>query len=112
MLCSHRLNRPLPQRRFFRDGEIIWSRPDGTPIQQEDWSNPLARALSVASRDGDFVLLINGWWEPLTFMIPTTLPHAPHTVAVDTCKSAEVPSRLTPGAQITREGRSLMLLTA
>ena len=33
-----------------------------------DWSNPDARAVTVAVADG--ALLVNAWWEPLTFRLP------------------------------------------
>jgi isoamylase len=113
LLCAHRRSRPLlERRRFFREGEIVWSRPDGAPMSGEDWSNPLARALSASAPDGGFLLLVNGWWEPLAFTIPAGIADTQLTVVVDTCDPSLIPSPLTRGAPIVRDGRSLMLLTA
>jgi isoamylase len=68
-LCRLRREQPVLRRtRFFDPGDIQWLRPDGAPMEPGDWSNPDARAITVAVGDG--ALLVNAWWEPLTFRLP------------------------------------------
>jgi isoamylase len=70
-LCRFRHSHPaLERRRFFAVGEIEWLRPDGTPMSDEDWRDPFAHAVAVASRDDALLVLVNAWWEPLVFMGP------------------------------------------
>jgi glycogen operon protein len=109
-LCRFRLRRPaLLRRRFFQDGEIIWLQPDGAPMTAADWAAPFARAVAAAAAHGQFVLLVNAWWEPLTFRISAQLPAARLSVAVNT-SSEPGPSSVEPAAGIVVQGRSLMLL--
>jgi glycogen operon protein len=80
---------PVFRRRRFLSGvdlaELAWFTPAGAAMTSEAWSNPQARAVTVAldgdnapdrSDDGsllvddDFLLLINGWREALDFAIP------------------------------------------
>jgi isoamylase len=54
--------------RFFAAGELRWLRPDGQPMEAADWSDAGARAVAVGGADG--LLLVNAWWEPLSFRFP------------------------------------------
>jgi glycogen operon protein len=99
----------LKRRRFFREGEIEWLRPDGESMSDADWGNPVAHAVAAVSSDGGFVLLVNAWWEPLAFKLPPELHTARFSVAVDT-SDPPGPSAIDPAREVHLGGRSLMLL--
>lgn len=111
-LCRFRLDHPiLRRRRFFSEGEITWVRPDGFEMTDEDWTAPFARALAVTSTDQRFLLLVNAWWESLTFRIPSPLGSKELLVVIDT--SAPGPAKSVGRVDgIALAGRSLMLLEA
>ena len=65
--------------------DLAWSTPSATPMSAENWTDPNARSLAIhlnraddphpaedgtALLDDDFQVLINGWREPLTFVVP------------------------------------------
>ena len=77
------------RRRRFLSGAaasaLAWYTPAGTPMTSADWADPNARCLTIhldgtsdpdRAEDGtpevddDFLVLVNGWWEPLTFTVP------------------------------------------
>jgi glycogen operon protein len=99
----------LKRRRFFREGELVWLRPDGATMSGADWSNPVARSVAVAAQGGGFLLMVNGWWEPLTFTLPAPLRTVTFSVAVDS-SLAPGPSAIGPVDEVALEGRSLLLL--
>jgi glycogen operon protein len=88
-LITLRRTHPVFRRRRFLVGldaqELRWFTPSGTPMTSENWADPGARCL-VIYLDGDdapdradtgellvddeFLVLVNGWWEPLEFTIP------------------------------------------
>jgi isoamylase len=103
-LCRLRREAPILHRvRFLAPGDLAWLRPDGEPMGAGDWSNPDARALSVALPAA--MLLLNAWWEPLTFR----LPGGDWAVELDTADATA--GRRASGA-IELAGRSLVLLRA
>jgi isoamylase len=109
-LCRFRLSYPvLRRRRFFTEGEIFWLRPDGEQMTADDWNTPFARALGASPADHRFLLLVNAWWEPLTFTLPAPLRQQHLSVAVETTPRSG-PARVGPGDQIIVGGRALMLL--
>ena len=90
-LIALRLGHPIFRRRRFLVGsaaaDLRWMTPSGTAMTEQDWTDPFARgvAMMVDGRtdpdcgadgvpllDDDFLLLINGWWEPMTFALPAT----------------------------------------
>jgi isoamylase len=93
----------LHRTRFLAPGDLRWLRPDGQPMGDADWSNPGARAVAVSLPNA--ALLVNAWWEPLTFQ----LSGGEWTVRVDTADG--VAGRSASGA-IELAGRALVLLTA
>ena len=108
-LCRLRHGSPvLERRRFFREGELQWLRPDGEPMTGADWANPEARAVTVATAEGQFLLLVNGWWEPLEFSVPPELRTARFSLVVYT---SQAPEAVGPADRIRLEGRSLRLLS-
>ena len=104
-LCRIRREHEIFRReRFFADGELRWLRPDGAPMQGADWTNPDARAVAVGTANG--LLLINAWWEPLTFRLPDD---AEWTVELDTADAAG--GRRATGT-LALAARSLVALSA
>jgi isoamylase len=104
-LCRLRREQPVLRRtRFFGPGDVRWLRPDGMPMEAGDWSNPDARAVTVAVGDG--ALLVNGWWEPLTFRLPGD---GPWSVELDT---ADPGSRRVVADALELTGRSLALVAS
>ena len=98
----------LHRRRFFREGELEWLRPDGAPMSDADWADPGARAVCVTGGDSAIVLLVNGWWEPLAFTVPP-VRSARFSVLVDTSSDGGA-ATVGPGGPVELDGRSLMLL--
>ena len=73
-------------------------------MKRADWTNPDARAVAVGTANG--LLLINAWWEPLTFRLPAD---AEWTVELDTADAAG--GRRAMGT-VALAGRSLVALSA
>jgi glycogen operon protein len=94
----------LRRTRFFGPGDLQWLRPDATPMDAGDWSNPETRAVTVTTAAG--ALLLNAWWEPLRFRLPGD---GRWTVEVDT---ADLRSPRVVANTIELAGRSLALLSA
>jgi isoamylase len=90
--------------RFFAAGELRWLRPDGQAMEAPDWSNPGARAVAVGGADG--LLLVNAWWEPVSFRLPDQ-----RTWAVELDTADPTVGRLASGT-IELTGRSLALASA
>jgi isoamylase len=91
----------LRRDRFFAPGELTWLRPDGQPMQGGDWSNPDARAIAAVGPHA--AVLVNGWWEPLTFKLPDA---SAWSVALDTAAARD--GSIT--GEIELAGRSLVAL--
>ena len=75
------------RRRFLAGATLGWFTPAGTPMTTENWNDPNARCITIhidgdaepdRAADGtlevgdDFLVLVNGWWEPLDFVLPDT----------------------------------------
>jgi glycogen operon protein len=90
-LVAFRQAHPVFRRRRFLAGaeasELEWYAPSGAAMTPADWGDPNARSLAIyldgaddADRaadgtpliDDDFLVLVNGWWEPLDFTVPAT----------------------------------------
>jgi isoamylase len=103
-LCRLRRGAPAFRRgRFLGSGELAWLRPDGNPMTDGDWANSDARAVTAALANA--VLLVNAWWEPLTFRIPGDDAWSVELDTADPGRSA------TASSEIELAGRSLVLLT-
>jgi glycogen operon protein len=139
-----RRSHPVFRRKRFLRGveaaELGWFTPDGAPMTGQDWADGQARCLTLyldgsddpdQALDGsllcddDFLVLVNGWWEPLSFVLPQVrdVPQewvteldshepgggeppgtgSPDTVSPDTRKA---------GDQVIVRPRSLVLLRA
>jgi glycogen operon protein len=94
---------PVFRRRRFSAGsagpDLRWFTPAGTDMTQADWADPEARSIALfidgatdpdvtadgePVRDDDFLVLVNGWWEPLTFQLPAGCGTGNWEVACDT----------------------------
>jgi isoamylase len=137
-LVAFRRSHPVFRRRRFLVGtetsELRWFTPAGADMTDADWSDASALALALyldgsddpdRAADGtlllddDFLVLVNAWWEPLDFVIPSTRPQASWHVEIDTYDpaagppgapaGAATPARLA-GEHVTVGPRSLVVL--
>jgi pullulanase/glycogen debranching enzyme len=83
----------------------VWLRPDGQQMTPADWNEPFAHAVGVTAPGGRFTLLVNAWWQPLTFRLPTELRGERLSVLVDTSRD-HGPTRPRPGRR-GRRGRKV-----
>ena len=127
-LCGLRDRHPVFRRRQFFTGEpshgtqrddLDWYRPDGAPMTGADWGQSFARAITAAlsgvtgdraRSDEPFLLMLNGWWEPLDFQLPERLRELHWQVEVDTANPDVTAVLVDSSAAITLTGRSLLLL--
>ncbi len=141
-LITIRSQHPVLHRRRFFQGrrihgsdirDIVWWRPDGQEMSNDEWSNGLVRCLGMLLNgqamsewdeqgqrvdDDILLLLLNAYHQP----IPFVLPHGAEAstddalpllwdILVDTCwtDTATLPPLL-PGQEYPLQGRSLALL--
>jgi isoamylase len=129
-LIALRRSHPVFRRRRFLSGAaasaLSWYQPAGTPMTTEAWSDPNARCLMIhldgtsdpdraedgtAQVDDDFLVLINGWWAPLTFTIPD-VGTSPWSRALDSYEPASVlrAAELAAGASLLVGPQSVLVL--
>jgi glycogen operon protein len=127
-LVALRRDHPVFRRRRFLAGveasELGWFTPSGTPMTEADWGDPNARSLAIyldgpdRAADGtpmvddDFLVLVNGWWEPLDFTIPVTRAGCAWLPELDTFDplSANRSAPVAGGDRITVGPRSIVVL--
>jgi len=132
-LTALRRAHPVFRRRRFLSGmevrNLEWFSPAGGEMTQPDWNDPNARSIAIfldghddpdRAADGsllvddDFLLLINGWWEPLDFRIPETGAPRCWQVELDTFDTgpngASAATPLETGATVTVEPGSMRVL--
>lgn len=135
-LLGLRAAHPVFRRRDFFQGrplhgagvkDLVWLRPDGQEMSDQEWEHEHARCLGVyysgASvnevdrmgrrlRDDDFLLLFNGHHEPVSFVVPT-LGDGPWHLVFDTVGAHDEPraSPLGSGQLYSLAGRAMALLT-
>jgi glycogen operon protein len=133
-LIAIRRRHPVLRRRRFASGalrdDIAWFTPTGAAMTDSDWGAGWTRSV-VAYFDGtrdadrddrgrpilddDLLLVVNGWWEPLTFTLPEVGLPRTWRREVDTFagQAGTIKGRsLTAGDKIVVEPRSLVLLSA
>jgi glycogen operon protein len=131
-LIALRRAHPVFRRRRFLAGaeasELQWFTPAGTPMDGADWADPNARALAIyldgsddpdRAEDGtpllddDFLVLVNSWWEPLTFVLPPTKPGAEWHAEIDSYDPAApaAAAKHLVGDQVTVGPRSVVVLS-
>ena len=126
---------PVFRRRRFLTGadaaELGWYSCSGHPMTLPEWGDPLMHSLAVhldgtdapdeaddgtLMLDDDFLILVNAYWEPVTFTIPPTR-EAPQTwfVELDSYDTAVSAARVFPrhtGDTAIVRPRSLTVLRA
>jgi isoamylase len=130
-LISIRRGHPVLRRHRFASGalrdDIAWFTPTGSAMTDSDWGAGWTRSV-VAYFDGtrdadrdehgqpivddDLMLVVNGWWEPLTFTLPAV--GAPRVWSSELDTATGDPgggSLLKEGDKLTVEPRSLLLLS-
>jgi len=132
-LIAFRRAHPVFRRRRFLTGveaaELRWFTPAGTPMDSAGWADPDARAIAIyldgsddpdRAEDGtpllddDFLVLVNSWWEPLSFTLPPTRPDAQWQAEIDSYDPAAPAGTATrsAGEQVTVSPRSVAVLRA
>jgi glycogen operon protein len=129
-LIAFRRAHPVFRRRRFLAGaeaaEMQWFTPAGTPMDG-DWADPNARALAIyldgsddpdRAADGtpllddDFLVLVNGWWERLDFVLPATRAEAAWRVELDSYDPTRAVAGRHAGDRVTVCPRSLVVLSS
>jgi len=120
-LVAFRRAHPAFRRRSFLTGaqatQLGWFTPAGTAMTGADWADTSALALAVYLNgsddpdraadgrlllDDDFLVLVNAWWQPLSFTIPATRAGLAWQPAIDTydpARAAAAPALRAGGAQ-------------
>ncbi|HEX6762653.1 MAG TPA: glycogen debranching protein GlgX [Gaiellaceae bacterium] len=128
-LIELRRAHPVFRRTKFFEGrgeqlpDVWWMRPDGRRMTRRDWDNPDSRAIGVflngdelqsetrsgqEVRDDSFLLLFNAFFEDVAFRLPARRLGLRWTVELQTGRFDA--DRLSPGADVTLEARSLVVL--
>jgi glycogen operon protein len=95
-----RRTRPLLRQRRFLHGrkdendisDILWWRPDGDLMEQDDWDNPENRALGMllGSPETHLFLILNAHDEDVVFRLPSA-PSGHWRLLVDTARGLADP---------------------
>ncbi|MFE3638207.1 glycogen debranching protein GlgX [Streptomyces sp. NPDC059168] len=128
----------LRRRRFFRGEtptkarqplpDVMWLRPDAREMTERDWHREDAYSMGVflngdaiAERDphgrrvvdDSFLLLFNGYWEPVVFRLPDESFGERWTTLIDTADPDGIPDERErkAGTRLRVEPRSLVLLS-
>jgi glycogen operon protein len=130
-LIALRKAHPVFRRSRFLAGaeasELQWYTPSGNPMDDAEWADPDARCLALyldgsddpdRAPDGnllvddDFLLLVNGWWEPLGFTIPALRAAQSWNPEIYTFDPASPPGEypLKAGQPVVVGPRSILLL--
>ena len=131
-LIAFRRAHPVFRRGRFLAGaeasELQWFTPAGRPMDGTDWADPGARALAIYLNgsddpdraddgtpmlDDDFLVLVNSWWEPLSFALPPTRPGAQWHAEIDSYDPAApaAVAKRNAGDQVTVGPRSIVVLS-
>jgi isoamylase len=121
-IALRRVHAALRPRDYLRTegrlAQMVLYRPDGQPMQEDDWQSPETNSLAV-SLDGrriedaegetsvdHYLLLLNGHWEPVVFTIPRGGGHWFTVLTSGDPTQAEIGSDRT----VQLDARSLLLL--
>jgi isoamylase len=125
-LIALRRGHPVFRRRRYLTGkaaaDLRWFTPVGVEMTPENWSDPNARSVALfidgatdpdvgtdgtPVADDDFLILVNAWWEPLTFAVPVVLPARRWDAVCDTFDPAR---KITVAQELTVGPRSTVIL--
>jgi glycogen operon protein len=135
-LIALRKDHPAFRRRNFFQGrkikgaeikDIVWLRPDGQEMTDEEWNQQFARCLCVSLsgeavdevdergqrvRDENFLLLMNAYHDELPFVLPAAASEAGWIALIDTsCQTTRRPDAFYEGGKsYPLQPRSLVLL--
>jgi glycogen operon protein len=133
-LIGLRRRHPVFRRRHFFQGrplrgrevkDIVWLKPDGTEMTEEEWDQHFARCLGVylsgvgltdtdargrPVTDDDFLVLFNAHHEPIAFTLPDLGRGAWQGVLDTATESARAPPDWRADEPYPLEGRTLALL--
>jgi len=130
-----RLSHPVFRRKRFLTGaeasDLGWFTPAGTPMTESCWDDSGVRCLTIYLDgmdapdeddsgqplcDDDFLVLVNGWWEPAGFTIPAVREVPQQWLAELDSYDPGVGPDSAPGRRagdrVTVRPRSIMLLRA
>jgi glycogen operon protein len=118
-LIALRRRHPVFRRRRYLTGkaaaDLRWFIPSGEEMTDANWSDPGARSVALfidgstdpdigpdgtTMLDDDFLMLINAWWEPLTFTVPADFAARSWDIVCDTydpARSGAIDQQLTVG---------------
>jgi glycogen operon protein len=129
-----RREHPAFHRRSFFQGrhikgsgvkDILWLKPDGTEMSDDEWTNSYAQCLGMfvaASglderdrqgrrlHDDNFVVLFNAYHQDMPFTLPAWESDRAWEVVLDSAADDRVDRRLSPGAVYPLSGRSMAVL--
>ncbi|CAA9243547.1 MAG: GH13_11 / GH13 / GH13_13 / GH13_10 / CBM 48 / GH13_37 [uncultured Corynebacteriales bacterium] len=124
LVAFRRRHPALRRRRYLTPDDMRWYTPTGAPMTDADWAAEWSRAV-VAHIDGvvaadldergrpelddDFLLAVNGWWEPIEFTVPTVGRPAHWMLEFDTYGPSPVGTTVA-GETVPLRPRSLVLL--
>jgi glycogen operon protein len=107
--------------------DVEWFSPDGMPMTDDQWESPHARALAMFLNgdlvehdrrgepvvDDRFLVLLNGWHEPVSFTLPGPDHAGWWTVDIDTTTGTiggEASAEVEAATTVEVEGRSVLVL--
>ncbi|WP_117000560.1 glycogen debranching protein GlgX [Desertimonas flava] len=131
-LTTLRRAHPVFRRRRWFQGhpirgteEVLWLRPDGAAMNDDDWDNGYAKSVGVLLNgeaiatpdthggrvvDESFLILFNASEIDLPWQLPATLWPRPWVIELDTADTAEPGAVLTADAVVPVPERSLVVL--
>ena len=99
------------------DTGLGWFDPDGAPVASQDWDNADGHSFAVVFSDTppaqSVLVMLNAYWEPVSFTVPTP-PAEAWTVRLDTTQEDGSPSAGAPlgvGASTVVGPRSVVIAT-
>ncbi|WP_125130886.1 glycogen debranching protein GlgX [Microbacterium sp. 10M-3C3] len=117
--------RPVKMEEGAPVPDVVWLRPDGSLMQPEDWDSGFGRAIGVflngqgireRDRRGEpitdkhFIVLFNAGDDAVDFVIPDVKYSPEWDVLVDTAGVLANSDPVQPGATLSLEGKSLVVL--
>ncbi len=136
MIAFYKAHPVFSRRSFFKGmaratgaRDIVWLRPDGVEMTNEEWNQSFARCLGVylsgealdevdargrPVRDNNFLLLLNAHFEEIAFTLPDFDSGAQWQLVLDTTQWRPAAGRGTygPGSSYPLQDRSLALFVA
>lgn len=107
--------------------DLVWLLPDAREMADEDWDRSDAHSVGVFLNgdaiaepdpcgepvvDDSFLLLLNGYWEPVDFLLPDVTYGERWTTLIDTAEPQGADeAEHKAGTEMTVEARSLVLLS-